>query len=518
MHLARASGTLHRHLAPGTDSALQASTEVPFGVRLQWQDSELASSTGAIDAEVPTVEGEDLRQLLALRDSHQGRIGKVHRQVAIYFSISSRIRGASASSSRASVRAPISSRLHRAFCPRHLFPSRYMASVNAGQTVINGSRSRLSVATHVSWCGSPASIRATSGPASTSTAAASLLSHEVAEDLAGRLRGSPARGANDADDVGPAVKGPFDDAGRQVWRCSAPAPRERRRIDSAVGSAPMRPTLVQSWRSIERLVSSSYLRMTNKYDTTYFEDTRGHQVFNAPLDVILADDDVVQPDLIVVAERTRMSRRGIDGAPLGVVEILSPSRVEYDYQGPALRGTRRRALDSGSGGSDPAVLSLDRRQLLSGCRRRRSGSGDAAGVRRPLYSPRGSLARQLRRHLGQSCSTLFPTCTAFALTLSLNRIVRNCFAAPGTAHFRSSGNLMRLKVTSGRNGTLSFSPRSAVGVKLKPRAPNDAPNVAFTVPTDTNPQTRISKITRSAPIARQWISVQSSAARRSLGS
>jgi Uma2 family endonuclease len=62
----------------------------------------------------------------------------------------------------------------------------------------------------------------------------------------------------------------------------------------------------------------------------HFEERLGCQVFNAPLDVILADDDVVQPDLMVVAERTQMSRRGIDGAPLVLVEILSPSRVEYD--------------------------------------------------------------------------------------------------------------------------------------------------------------------------------------------
>jgi Uma2 family endonuclease len=62
----------------------------------------------------------------------------------------------------------------------------------------------------------------------------------------------------------------------------------------------------------------------------YFEDKLGYQVFNAPLDVVLTDEDVVQPDLLVVADRTQMSRRGIDGAPLVLVEILSPSRLEYD--------------------------------------------------------------------------------------------------------------------------------------------------------------------------------------------
>ncbi len=61
----------------------------------------------------------------------------------------------------------------------------------------------------------------------------------------------------------------------------------------------------------------------------YFETTPSRLVFDAPLDVILADDDVVQPDLLVV-ERTQISKRGIEGPPLVLVEILSPSRIDYD--------------------------------------------------------------------------------------------------------------------------------------------------------------------------------------------
>jgi len=62
----------------------------------------------------------------------------------------------------------------------------------------------------------------------------------------------------------------------------------------------------------------------------YFEDTLGYQVFDAPLDVILSNADVVQPDLLVVAASQQVSTRGIEGAPLLLVEILSPSRPEYD--------------------------------------------------------------------------------------------------------------------------------------------------------------------------------------------
>jgi Uma2 family endonuclease len=61
----------------------------------------------------------------------------------------------------------------------------------------------------------------------------------------------------------------------------------------------------------------------------YFEAGPGHLVFAAPVDLILAHEDVVQPDLLVI-ERTQISARGIEGPPLVLVEILSPSRPEYD--------------------------------------------------------------------------------------------------------------------------------------------------------------------------------------------
>ena len=41
--------------------------------------------------------------------------------------------------------------------------------------------------------------------------------------------------------------------------------------------------------------------------------------------MILTLQDVVQPDLVVVTETAQISDRGIEGAPLLLVEILSPS-------------------------------------------------------------------------------------------------------------------------------------------------------------------------------------------------
>ncbi|MBX3466099.1 MAG: Uma2 family endonuclease [Planctomycetes bacterium] len=56
------------------------------------------------------------------------------------------------------------------------------------------------------------------------------------------------------------------------------------------------------------------------------------EVYHAPSDVILAEDTIVQPDLLFVAtERLdAFSDRGLEGAPDLVVEILSPSTRARD--------------------------------------------------------------------------------------------------------------------------------------------------------------------------------------------
>jgi Uma2 family endonuclease len=53
-------------------------------------------------------------------------------------------------------------------------------------------------------------------------------------------------------------------------------------------------------------------------------------VFNAPIDVILGRHDVAQPDLLVVTNPDQISGRGIEGAPLLTVEVLSPSTRRHD--------------------------------------------------------------------------------------------------------------------------------------------------------------------------------------------
>ena len=54
------------------------------------------------------------------------------------------------------------------------------------------------------------------------------------------------------------------------------------------------------------------------------------RLFAAPLDVVLSEDTVVQPDLLVVCEPKKITGACICGAPDLVIEILSPSSASYD--------------------------------------------------------------------------------------------------------------------------------------------------------------------------------------------
>lgn len=69
----------------------------------------------------------------------------------------------------------------------------------------------------------------------------------------------------------------------------------------------------------------------------YFEIPGEREVFNSPIDLILSLNDVAQPDIVVVLDRTQISARGIEGAPALVVEVLSPSSIRYDRQTKAAR-------------------------------------------------------------------------------------------------------------------------------------------------------------------------------------
>jgi Uma2 family endonuclease len=62
-----------------------------------------------------------------------------------------------------------------------------------------------------------------------------------------------------------------------------------------------------------------------------FLDGKSCELFTAPFDVRLfpqknlGDNTVVQPDLLVICDKTKLDKRGYNGAPDLVIEILSPS-------------------------------------------------------------------------------------------------------------------------------------------------------------------------------------------------
>jgi len=65
----------------------------------------------------------------------------------------------------------------------------------------------------------------------------------------------------------------------------------------------------------------------------FAEDRNAGAVLPAPTDVVLDDDEVVQPDLLFVrSERVPevVGERAVNGAPDLVVEVLSPSSLDRD--------------------------------------------------------------------------------------------------------------------------------------------------------------------------------------------
>jgi Uma2 family endonuclease len=65
---------------------------------------------------------------------------------------------------------------------------------------------------------------------------------------------------------------------------------------------------------------------------SFLRETELGVLYYAPFDVILADDTVVQPDIVIVAREreSKIRERGLFGAPDLAIEILSPSSESRD--------------------------------------------------------------------------------------------------------------------------------------------------------------------------------------------
>ena len=86
------------------------------------------------------------------------------------------------------------------------------------------------------------------------------------------------------------------------------------------------------------------MRLSHALDSSSAAFGEGHVVLVSPIDVILADDEIAQSD-VVVARSGQLSPRGIEGAPPLIAEVLSPGRPSLDRDVKARRyaahGVRR---------------------------------------------------------------------------------------------------------------------------------------------------------------------------------
>jgi Uma2 family endonuclease len=113
--------------------------------------------------------------------------------------------------------------------------------------------------------------------------------------------------------------------------------------------------------------------------------------FVSPIDVILNDREIVQPD-VVVARRGQVSGRGIEGAPPLLVEVVSPTRPGLDREIKARRyaanGVERFWL------VDPAARTVECFRLVDG---RYDATAAASGTARLEITDLPGMALDLER-------------------------------------------------------------------------------------------------------------------------
>lgn len=133
---------------------------------------------------------------------------------------------------------------------------------------------------------------------------------------------------------------------------------------------------------LERLVSEALSEARRKSGSGDCE------LFHAPVDVFLNPNTVVQPDVLVVCDSSKITERGIEGAPDLVAEILSPGTALRDlntkrwlYE--AAMVPEYLVLDPDNGTAELFVLGLDGK-YASGQRLTGAGSLILLGGRLPI--------------------------------------------------------------------------------------------------------------------------------------
>jgi Uma2 family endonuclease len=106
----------------------------------------------------------------------------------------------------------------------------------------------------------------------------------------------------------------------------AALPSDGRRWEVIDGELEVNPAPAPRHQTVSRRLQFELMRL--------LEEPGIAQVFNAPVDLILSDSNILQPDLVVLASKRDhlVTERGIEGPPDIVVEILSPSTRVLDQR------------------------------------------------------------------------------------------------------------------------------------------------------------------------------------------
>jgi Uma2 family endonuclease len=109
-----------------------------------------------------------------------------------------------------------------------------------------------------------------------------------------------------------------------TYEAYAALPSDGRRWELIDGDLEVNPAPSPRHQTVSRRLQFELMKQ--------LEEPSLAQVFNAPIDVILSDTDVLQPDLAIVeASREHLiTDRGIEGPPNIVVEVLSPGTRVLD--------------------------------------------------------------------------------------------------------------------------------------------------------------------------------------------
>jgi Uma2 family endonuclease len=177
-------------------------------------------------------------------------------------------------------------------------------------------------------------------------------------------------------------------------------------------------------------------------------------IFNAPVDLILAQEQVLQPDLVILgrAREHLVTERGIEGPPDIVVEVLSPGTRVLDQR--VKKGVYCRFGVSEYWLVDPVLATIESWQLAAGHWAR---SSVALSRQRPLAFRK--LARLARGYVS-------PRCPEAGLRVRESRM-----GSPASASQPSSGprNHLSRSTSSGNFGCRAVL-RSRWARRSKPRA------------------------------------------------